>query len=171
MGVAEPAIAALGDDDALAGVLEVGKQRVALLVEHLRALGHFQHGVGAASAGAVLAHAVHAGLGLEMLLVAEVDQRVEAVGAFDHDVAAAAAVAPVRAAELDELLAPERDAAGAALAGADIDASLIKELHERFPEPARRRAWRAARSTRRAPKRNDRSAPGRRAPARLRGPN
>ena len=31
---------------------------------------------------------VHAGLGLEMLLVAKVDERVEAVRAFDHDVAA-----------------------------------------------------------------------------------
>ena len=33
-------------------------------------VGHFQHRVGAAAAGAVAAHAVHAGLGLEMLLVA-----------------------------------------------------------------------------------------------------
>ena len=52
----------------------------------------------------------HAGLGLEMLLVAVVDQRVEPVDAFGPDVAAAAAVAAVRPAELDELLAPERDA-------------------------------------------------------------
>ena len=58
-------------------------------------------------AGAVLAHAVLAALGLEMLLVAEVDQGVEAVQRLDHDIAAAAAVAAVGAAELDELLAPE----------------------------------------------------------------
>ncbi len=127
--VAEPAVAALGDHGAIAFVLEVGDQRAGLFVEHLRAGGDFQHGVGAAAAGAVLAHAVHAGLGLEVLLVAEIDQGVEAVGAFDDDVAAAPAVAAVGAAELDEFLAPERDAAGAAVAGADVDLGLIKKFH------------------------------------------
>ncbi len=132
MGVAEAAVAALGEDDALAGRLEVGEQRLAVLVEDLRALGHLQHDVGAAPAGAVLAHAVHAGLGLEMLLIAEVDQRVEAAGAFDDDVAAAPAVAAVGAAEFDEFLAAERNAAGAAVARADEDSRLIKELHGRL---------------------------------------
>ena len=146
MGVAEAAVAALGDDDALARRLEVGEQRLVVLVEHLRAVRHFQHGVGAAAAGAVLAHAVHAGLGLEMLLVAEVDQRVEAVGAFDHDVAAAPAIAAVGAAELDELLAPERDAARPAVAGADVDAGLIKELHGASVSAGARPAPRAARA-------------------------
>ena len=80
---------------------------------------------------AVLAHAVAAGLGLEVLLVAVVDQRVEAVDRLDHDVAAAAAVAAARAAELDELLAPERDAAVAAVAGADIDLGFVEEFHGR----------------------------------------
>jgi hypothetical protein len=51
-----------------------------------------------------------------MLLVAKIDQRVEAFGAFDDDVAAAPAIAAVRAAEFDEFFAPERDAAGAAVA-------------------------------------------------------
>ncbi len=88
----------------------------ALLVEDLRSDRDFQHGVVAAPAGAISAHPVHAGLGLEMLLVAKVDQRVEAVGAFDDDVAAAPAVAPVWAAELDEFLAPERDGARPAIA-------------------------------------------------------
>src|SRR5262249_10901391 len=77
----------------------------------------------------VLAHAVAAGLGLEVLLVAVVDQRVEAVDAFGDDVAAAPAVAAVRPAELDEFLAPERHASGAAVAGADIDLGLIEKLH------------------------------------------
>ena len=45
--------------------------------------------------------------GLEVLLVAVVDQGVEPVDAFDHDVAAAAAIAAVGAAELDELFAQE----------------------------------------------------------------
>ena len=78
MQVAEAAVAALGDDDALALLGEVGEQGARVLVEHLRADRDLEHGVRAAPAGAVAAHAVHAGLGLEMLLVAEVDQRVEA---------------------------------------------------------------------------------------------
>src|SRR3546814_227746 len=64
-----------------------------------------------------------------MLLVAIVDQRIEAGHRFDPHVAAAAAVAAVRAAELDELLAPETGAAVAAVAGADINLGLIEEAH------------------------------------------
>ena len=88
-----------------------------------------QHDVVAVGAVAVLAHAVAAVLGLEVLLVAIVDQRVEAVDRFDDHVAAAAAVAAVRPAELDELLAPERHAAVPAVAGADIDLGLIEKFH------------------------------------------
>ena len=68
-------------------------------------------------------------LRLEVLLVAVVDQRVEAGDRLDHDVAALAAVAAVRAAELDEFLAPERHAAVAARAGRDIDLGFIEEFH------------------------------------------
>ena len=92
--------------------------------------GTFSVDVGALGAGAVAAHAVDAGLGLEMLLVAIVDQRVQPVDRLHPDVAAAAAVAAVRPAELDELLAPERDRAGAAVAGADIDLGLVEEFHD-----------------------------------------
>ncbi len=70
-----------------------------------------------------------AGLGLEMLLVAIVDQRVEAVDGLHPDIAAAAAIAAVRSAELDEFLAPERHRAGAAVAGADIDFGLVEKFH------------------------------------------
>ena len=129
MGVAEAAVAACGHDDALARPREVGDHRARSLLEHLRADRHLQHRVGAAAARPVLAHAVYAGLGLEMLLIAKVDQRVEAVRALNHDVAAAPAVAAVGAAELDEFLAPERDAAGAAVARPDIDARLVEKFH------------------------------------------
>src|SRR6185436_6875561 len=57
--------------------------------------------------------------------------RVEAVDAFDDHVATAPAVAAVRSAELDELLAPKADAAGAAVAGADVDVGLVEEFHDR----------------------------------------
>ena len=83
----------------------------------------------ALGAVAVLAHAMGAGRGLEVLLVAVVDQRVEPVDALDDDVAAAPAIAAVGAAELDELLAQERHAAGAAVAGADIDLGLVEKFH------------------------------------------
>ena len=66
---------------------------------------------------------------LEVLRVAVVDQGVEPVDRLDHDVAAAAAVAAARAAVLDELLAPERDAAVAAVAGANVDLGFVEEFH------------------------------------------
>ena len=87
-------------------------------------------------AGAVLAHAVAALLRLEMLLVAVVDQRVQVRHALDDHVAAFAAVAAVGPAELDELLAPEADAAVAAVARAHIDLGLIEELHGKGLAPA-----------------------------------
>ncbi len=152
MGVAEAAVAARGDDDALANLGEVGEERAAFLVDDLGSDRNFQHRVGAPPAGAIAAHPVHAGLGLEVLLIAKVDQRVEAVRAFDHDIAAAPAVAAVRAAELDEFLAPERDRARPAVAGADIDPRLVEKLHRRKPittrAPGRPRARGAGRRTR-----------------------
>jgi hypothetical protein len=78
---------------------------------------------------AILAHAAAAVLGSEMLLIAIVDQRIEAVDRDRDDVATLAAVAAVRAAELDELFAPERYAAVAAVAGTDLDLGLVQELH------------------------------------------
>ena len=53
--------------------------------------------------------------GAEMLLVAVIDQRVQVRHRLDDDIAAAPAIAAVRAAELDEFLAPERDGAGPAV--------------------------------------------------------
>jgi hypothetical protein len=49
-----------------------------------------------------------AALGTEMLGVAEVDQRVQAVDAFEDDIAALAAVSAIRAAIFDIFFAPER---------------------------------------------------------------
>ena len=135
MEVAKAAVAALGDHHALARLGQVGEHRAALLVEDLRSDRHFQNRVGAAAAGAIAAHAVHAGLGLEMLLVAKVDERVEAVSTFDDDVAATPAVAAVGAAEFDEFLAPKRDRTRPAVARANVDARLVEKLHRRPPRP------------------------------------
>ena len=97
MGIAEAAIAALGDGDALADFGEIGEQGLAVFFVDLRADRHFQHRVLAVGAVAVLAHAVAAALGLEVLLVAVVDQRVEAVHGLRPRRRRPAAVAAVRA--------------------------------------------------------------------------
>ena len=63
MGVAEAAIAALEEADALADRGQVGDQRLVVLLEHLGALRNAQGHVRPGGAGAVLAHAVGAGAG------------------------------------------------------------------------------------------------------------
>src|SRR5690606_31514398 len=73
--------------------------------------------------------AVVAGLGLEVLLVAVIDQGVQPVDGGDPHVAALAAVAAVGAAVRNEFLTPERDGPAAAVAGADVDLGLVEELH------------------------------------------
>ncbi len=64
-----------------------------------------------------------------MLLVAVVDQRIEAVDGDRDHIAAIAAVAAVGTAIFDKFLAPERHAAIAAVAGANIDLGLVEEFH------------------------------------------
>ncbi len=129
MGVAEAAVAALGQAHAVAGVGEVGDQGLAILFEHLGADRHLEHRVRPVRARAVAAHAMHPGLALEVLLVAVVDQGVQPLDGLDPDIAAAPAIAAVRASELDELLTPERHGSAPSVAGAHIDLGLIEELH------------------------------------------
>ena len=97
---------------------------------------------------AVLAHAVLAAAGLEMLLIAEIDQRIEAGDRLGNDITAVPAVAAIRAAEFDELLAPERNAAVPARAGLNIDLGLVEKFHapvcRRPGVPERKRASRGA---------------------------
>ena len=64
-----------------------------------------------------------------MLLVAEVDQRVQPVDGLGHHIAATPAIAAVRTAVFDELFPPERDRSVAARARADLHASQIEKLH------------------------------------------
>ena len=61
--------------------------------------------------------------------MAEIDQGVEVLVGHQPDAAAVAAVAAVRAAERDELLAAEADAAVAAVAGDDLDFGFVDEFH------------------------------------------
>jgi hypothetical protein len=129
IGVAKAAIAALGKQESLADFGEIGDQRFAVLLIYLRALRHLQHNVGTFGAVAVAPHAVHAGLGLEVLLVTVIDQGVEAGHDLHPDIAATAAIAAVGAAEFNEFLAPERDSAGAAVARSYMDLCLVEKFH------------------------------------------
>lgn len=132
MGVAEAAVAALQKHNALPGFGEVREDGFLILVENDRADGHLDDAILAASACAVLAHAVLPGGSAEMLLIAEVDQGVEGIDNLDNYIAALAAVAAVGAAELHELFAVEADAAGAALTAFEIYFSLIQKFHGRL---------------------------------------
>ena len=116
--------------DALAGRVHVGEHRFLVVGEDLGADGTLMTTSCGACAGAVRAGAVAALGRAEMLGVAEIDQRIEVVFGDEDDVAALAAVAAVRAAELDELLPPERDHAVAAVAGAQVDLGLVEKFHD-----------------------------------------
>src|SRR5262249_47629025 len=90
---------------------------------------HGQDEVAPAGAGALAPGAAAPVRRAEMLLVAIIDQRVEVVLSEKDDVAAFAAVAAVRAAELDEFLAPEARRAGAAVAAFEVDLALVEKFH------------------------------------------
>src|SRR5262249_6042224 len=119
--IAEATIAAMCQHDALADFGQVGERCFVIRIEDLRADRDFQRDVLARSPVAVLAHPMVPFMRLEVLLVALVDRRVEAITRFDNDIATASAIAAARPAELDEFFAAERDAAVAAVAGANID--------------------------------------------------
>jgi hypothetical protein len=160
--VALAAVAAAGDQQALAVLHQVADDLVGGDVHHLGADRHADHHVLAGLAVHLAAHAVLAALGAELALVAEVDQRVEVLVGHQPDAAAVAAVAAVRAAERDELLAPEAHAPVAAVAGEHGDHCLVDELHGCILL----RGWRKRKAPpRRGPSRGDVAAltrPGRR---------
>ena len=72
---------------------------------------------------------MNAGAGLKVLAITIINQRVQTIDAFGNDIAAAPAIAAVRAAKFDILLAPKRNAAGTAIAGANIDFCLVEKFH------------------------------------------
>ncbi len=113
----------------VAGLLQLREHGLLVLGQHDRARRHLDQAVRAVRPGPVLPHAVAAAPGLEVLLIAVVDERIEVLDADDDDVATLAAVTAVRAAELDELLAPEAHAPVAAVAGLHVDLGEVEELH------------------------------------------
>ena len=129
MRVAEPAIATARQQEALAFRRQVADQRLVVFLEDLRANRHPENRILAPGAIAVAAHAMRSSLRLVVLLIAIVDQRVEAAHRRDPDIATLAAIAAIGTAELDELLAPEGNTSGAAVARADKDPGLVEEFH------------------------------------------
>ena len=90
---------------------------------------HPQGQIVATLAIAVGAAAVLAVLRAEHPGKAVLDQRVDVAVGQRPDAAALAAVAAIRAAHRDELLAPERGGAVAALAGDHVDSGFVDEFH------------------------------------------
>jgi hypothetical protein len=129
MGVAVAAIAAAAENGGLAGLDEVGEDRFLVVGQDDGADGHLQDHVVGGCAGAVRAGTVAALAGLEVLGIAVVDKGVQPLHRLGEDIAAAAAIAAVRAAKLDVLLATEGDDAVSAVTGLQIDLGLVEELH------------------------------------------
>ena len=121
MGVAETAVAAFGQYDALAQFGDVGDDRLTVFFHDFGADGDAQDDVFAIGAGLHPAHAALPVLGKEMLLVAKVDQRVQPVDGLDDDIAAGTAAAAIRSAEFDVFLTAEGHAAISTGAGANVD--------------------------------------------------
>ena len=126
VNVAAAAHATRGHDHALAGMREVGDLVEGLLrawVELADDRAQRDPEDEVLSPAAVLAGAlaVRAALGVEVMLVAVIDERGELGVGLDDDVAAMAPVASVRPALWDERLAPERHAPGTAVTAAYVD--------------------------------------------------
>src|SRR5262245_23554009 len=66
---------------------------------------------------------------LEVLAIAVIDEGIEIRHRLDEDITATPAVAAIRSAEFDELLAPEADGAGTAGTALDEDLGFIEEFH------------------------------------------
>src|SRR6185295_16599313 len=130
-GIAATAVPALRDEQALTVARKVAQRFAGIEVADLRALRHLDQEVGARRAGHILPRAAAASLGAESTPHAEVGKRVHAFARYEIDAAAVAAVAAVRAAARDELLAAEAHAAVAAGASLHTDVRFVDKFHGR----------------------------------------
>src|SRR5690606_34191225 len=127
--VAAAAAAALRDEQGVAVVREIAEQLLGVDVADLGPFRDLDVEIGARGTRHVLARTAAAVLGLEAPLHAEVRKRVDAFARDEINTATVAAVAAVRAAARNELLAPEAHATVAAAAGLDIDVRFVDEFH------------------------------------------
>ena len=73
---------------------------------------------------------MHTRLGFEMLLIAVINQRVEATRRFEIDMTPASTIPAIRSAKGNIFFPPERDASAAARTGLHIDFGLVEKFHE-----------------------------------------
>ena len=128
-GIAATAQSAFQEDFALSDFGEVSQYLFAIFGEYLRTYWHLDHKIWRACARAILAHALPAPLGLEMLGIAEINQRIERMHRFEHDIAAPAAITTIGTTIFNIFLTPETDGPRAASAGLKIYLGLIEEMH------------------------------------------
>ena len=127
-GVSLASRASPGHDDLLSRPLEVMKQLGSFRIGvYNRSHGHPDGEVRAAPAELALALPVLTSPGLEMLLIAKLDQRVYARVAEQQHAAAVSPIAPVRSAPRDVFLSAETHAAVAAPASLHHDSRLINK--------------------------------------------
>jgi hypothetical protein len=125
--VAQPALAAPGDDDRLADGDEIGQELAGCVVGDRGPRWHGQDEIVAGLAVPLRALTAAAGRGLEVVPVAEVaESRLAGVDLEDHR-AAATTVATVRSAPGNVRLAPEGRRAVPAIAGPDPDLHQVEE--------------------------------------------
>ncbi len=125
MCVPKAAISARGNQRSLSRLDEVGKEGLVVLGKDLGSRRNLQDSIIACAAGPVGAHPVLAVAGLEMLLIPEVDQRVEIGDTLNLHIPAPAAIAAVGTSELNKFFPPEGEAAIPAVPRANIDFCLI----------------------------------------------
>src|SRR5947209_14112501 len=107
MYIAQTATSPARHHDALVLINKVGDQFLRLGITYNRAAGYLQHNILAFRTVHFLAGASTASLGLKVLAVSIIDQRIEIRGRLHVDAAASAAVAPVRSSEGCEFFAAE----------------------------------------------------------------
>ena len=129
MQIAEAAVAALAQQDALARLQQFADDGFGFEVGDDGADRHAQHDVFGRRTEAVGAPAGLAVARLVAARIAVVDQRVEIAVRLGPDAAALAAIAAVRPAEGNEFFAAKARAAGATVTGGDIDGGFVNEFH------------------------------------------
>ena len=87
----------------------------------------------------ILAHAGTTVGGGKMLLIAVINERVEAVDRLRDHVAALAAIAAVWSPEFNELFSSKRDAAIAAVTGTNVNLGFVEKFHLHFVDRQTRR--------------------------------
>jgi hypothetical protein len=78
----------------------------------------------------LFAHAVTATLSLMVLLITEIDERVQAINRFDVDMAATATIAAIWPTKFNIGFAPECSASVPTMASLDIDFGFIEKFHK-----------------------------------------